>query len=244
MGGMQIDSEALYLMFGQLISEMPDFSGYGPLTAEQNAWLGRACALVDASGDVADTVTIKVCANNMTTALRPDNAQAIAAILYRALAKAELLSPVTARGSFIPARSAFDAVAAMSKVLRQATADVLIVDPYMDEKALTDYAVLASAGVSIRLLADAAHVKPSLKPAAAAWLAQHGAARPLDARRTAAKTLHDRLVILDGKTVYTLTQSLNAFAARAPASVVRVDPETSAIKVTAYAAIWAGASPL
>ena len=29
MGGMQIDSEALYLMLGQLISEMPDFSGYG-----------------------------------------------------------------------------------------------------------------------------------------------------------------------------------------------------------------------
>jgi hypothetical protein len=129
-------------------------------------------------------------------------------------------------------------------VLRLATTDLLIVDPYMDEKTLIDYVGLANAGVTIRLLADAAYVKPTLKPAATAWLTQHGAARPLQARLAPAKTLHDRLVIVDGKAVYTLTQSLNAFAARAPASVVRVDPETSAIKVTAYAAIWAGASPV
>jgi hypothetical protein len=246
---MPIDSESLYLMLGQLISVMPSFFGFGPLTTEQVTWLGRATALVEASGDIGDTAMIKVCAANMTGvapggALRLDNAQAIAVILHRTLARAELQAPVVAQGAFIPAGNAFDALAALSKVLRLAVTDLLIVDPYMDEKTLIDYTGLANVGVTIRLLADAAYVKPTLKPAATAWMAQHGSDRPLEARLAPAKTLHDRLVIIDGKTVYTLTQSLNAFATRAPASVVRVDPETSAIKVNAYVTIWGDASPL
>ena len=32
---MQIDGESLYLMLGHLISEMPDFSGYGPLSTNR-----------------------------------------------------------------------------------------------------------------------------------------------------------------------------------------------------------------
>ena len=75
---MQIDSESLYLMLGRLISEMPDFSGYDQLTAEENAWLGRACALVEVSGDIADAVTIKACVDKMNYAgLRRENAQAL-----------------------------------------------------------------------------------------------------------------------------------------------------------------------
>jgi hypothetical protein len=38
-----------------------------------------------------------------------------------------------------------------------------------------------------------------------------------------------------------LTQSLNAFATRAPASIVRVDEETALLKIAAYQAIWATA---
>ena len=63
-----------------------------------------------------------------------------------------------AQGAFIPAGNAFDALAALSKVLRLAATDLLIVDPYMDEKTLIDYVRLANAGVTIRLLADAAYV--------------------------------------------------------------------------------------
>ena len=105
-------------------------------------------------------------------ALRHDTAQAIAVVLHRTLARAEFPAPVAAQGAFITAGNAFDALAALSKVLRLAATDLLIVDPYMDEKTLIDYAGLANAGVTIRLLADAAHVKPTLKPAAAAWRAQ------------------------------------------------------------------------
>jgi hypothetical protein len=46
-------------------------------------------------------------------------------------------------GAFIPAGNAFDAMAAIGSVLRTAKQGVFIVDPYMDEKALTDFAPLA-----------------------------------------------------------------------------------------------------
>ena len=48
---------------------MPDLAR-GPISAEINQWLGRASALVEASGDVADFSTLKVAAENLGTVLR------------------------------------------------------------------------------------------------------------------------------------------------------------------------------
>jgi hypothetical protein len=160
------------------------------------------------------------------------------------LAVAELKAPTAAQGAFIPAGNAFDALKALGKVLGGAKGDLLIVDPYMDEKALSDFAPLALEKVSIRLLADQHSVKPSLKPALRRWVLQYGAARPAEGRLASTKILHDRLIIVDGTHVWVLTQSLNAFAARSPASIVRADPELSALKVTAYEDMWKAATVL
>ena len=43
--------EQLYLQLGSLVTEMPDL-GSGPITREMNQWLGRAAALVEATGDI------------------------------------------------------------------------------------------------------------------------------------------------------------------------------------------------
>jgi hypothetical protein len=117
-------------------------------------------------------------------------------------------------------------MAVIGSVLRTAKQGVFIVDPYMDEKALTDFAPLAAEGVTIQLLADQQWHKPTLRPARERWSTQYGASRPLEARLAPAKTLHDRLIIIDDEHTWVLTQSLNAFAARSPAAVVRVDDET------------------
>jgi hypothetical protein len=49
-----------------------------------------------------------------------------------------------------------DAYAAVGKVLGAAKADVLMVDPYADEKAVTEYALLVPDNVTVRLVADTA----------------------------------------------------------------------------------------
>ncbi|MGR6730291.1 hypothetical protein, partial [Aeromonas veronii] len=75
----------------------------------------------------------------------------------------------------------------------------------------------------IELLADDATAKPTLAPATARFKQQFGVTRPIEARLASGRSLHDRLIIVDGATVYTVTQSFNALAARSPASIVRID---------------------
>lgn len=238
---------AVYTTIGNLISSMPDLLGSGGYDAERLLWLGRAYAQIEAVfGQTVDAISFK---QQMDTAvahhdkfLRETAVGMMQSILYRALAYSESLAPAAAQGAYIPAGSVFDAMAAISKILSAAQQEALIIDPYMDEKALTDFAGLAQAGVTIKLLADSAAVKSTLQPAGNRWLAQHGASRPLQVRLSAPKALHDRLIIVDMKDSWLLGQSLNAFAQRAPASIVRADPEISALKVQGYGAIWTAAT--
>ncbi|GGD44236.1 hypothetical protein GCM10011335_53500 [Aureimonas glaciei] len=87
-------------------------------------------------------------------------------------------------------------------------------------------------------------MKASLPPAVERWHAQYVNVRSLEARLDLARSLHDRLIIVDGRTAWILTQSLNAFARRAPATIVRSDEETSRLKVDAYQQIWENAAVL
>jgi hypothetical protein len=241
---MSPDPQTLYLMLGQLIETTPDFSENVPLTREHQKWLGQASALVGEAGEHIDKIQINIFAQNMNGTLRLSNAHAISTILHRTLAAVELRAPSSGQGAFIPAGNSFDAFAAIGKVLGSANDDLLVVDPYMDANALTDFAVTASEHVHIRLLADRANHKAGLNAAMVHWISQYADQRPLQVKLAAPKVLHDRLIIVDRTLVYILTQSLNAFASRSPASVSRVDPENTKLKITAYETIWADATPL
>jgi hypothetical protein len=164
-------------------------------------------------------------------------------IVYRALAKAELKAPAPMQGAFIAARNTFDAFAIVRKVLSAATADVLIVDRYMDEVTLIDFTLLAPDGIPIRLLADGQGRRATLKPAVRRWQTTYQT-RPLEARLSPPRTLHDRLILVDRNVVRGLSQSFNAFASRAHASISRFDGDTAAIKRGAYESLWQKATPL
>lgn len=234
------------MRLGRLTETMPQLNEWP--TEATHRWLGQLDALLVGDDDQANLVGLRANTSKLIGARTPMDrghaAQEITFILHRALAAAELRAPVSLSGSFIPAGSALDGMAVIGKVLQTAKRDVLIIDPYMDEKALMDFAPLAAEGVAIRLLADGQDHKPTLRPAQQRFGTQYGARRPLQVRLAAPKVLHDRLIVVDDKDTYVLTQSLNAFAARSPAAVVRVDGETSALKINAYAAIWAAATPL
>jgi hypothetical protein len=222
---------------------MPDLNDHLPLPRSTYEWLGRVGALIHASGEVIDIAEFNTYASSLNTpVMHFSSAQNLRVVIYRALAKAELNAPAAVQGMFLPAGSAFDAMAAVAKVLGEAGPDVLIVDPYLDEKVLTDFAVVAPEAVPLRLLADAEAVKPSLSPAATRWITQYGSKRPLTVKLAPARTLHDRLIDVDRTTVWVLTQSFNALATRAPASIVRVDDQTAKLKIGAYEAIWANAA--
>jgi hypothetical protein len=234
---MSLDPASIYAQLGRLIESAPDLERF-PLSTDCQRWLGRAVALVQETCNLDDVLALKHHIDSLRNAGRRVHVQSIMVIVFRALAVAEIRAPASAQGAFIPAGNALDAMTAVGKVLEVATSDILIIDPYMDEKALTDFAVLASEGVTIRLLADQQLHKATLPPAVNRWVSQYGASRPMEARLAPARSLHDRLIALDGKVTWVLTQSLNAFAARSPASIVRSDPETAALKVAAYEGMW------
>jgi hypothetical protein len=243
---MNITPESLYQQVGALVQSMPTTLAVTGTNYEMiYRWTGQLAALLEEAGQIADLVTLRAAIEKYPIPITRKGAELqFMAIAFRLLAIAELRAPAASQGTFIPAGNQFDGLAAVGKILQGATSDVLIVDPYMDEKALTTFAVLAPEGVTIRLLADAAHVKPALKPATTTWGAQYGTKRPIEARLAPAKTLHDRLVVADNQNAYTLGQSLNSFAVRAPTSILKADPETANLKVAAYATFWNSAGPL
>lgn len=239
---MSITPEELYARLGSLVAEMPDLAN-GPITPEIHQWLGRAAALVESTGDLANLIQLRVKAQSLNGVLRANNAQAIAAIVHEALAKAELNAPAAVRGTFIAAGQTFTAFAAVGKVLGTATSDILMVDPYADEKVLTDYAVLAPDNVTVRLLAEG-HYKKSLKPAAEHWVRQFGTTRPLFVRLAPPKRLHDREILIDGNKAWSLGQSFNKLAERSLTALALMDAELGALKIAAYEDVWDASTPL
>ncbi|HMN70573.1 MAG TPA: phosphatidylserine/phosphatidylglycerophosphate/cardiolipin synthase family protein [Rhodoblastus sp.] len=241
---LQEQANRVYQSLGRLIEEMPAIRSGAPFTSEQLQWLGRAYALIHRV-DAQDAKEFKTLTDRMSVAYasRDGAWRSAQAILFRALAVAEESAPTASKGAFIPVGNAFDVASEMSKIFGGARNDLLLVDPYMDEGALIEFAVLADEGVAIRLLTDAGSYKPGLPPTASRFADQYKEKRPLQLRMSPKRTLHDRIILIDGGAhVYLVTQSFNAIAARSPASIVRVDPETARLKADAYEALWKAAT--
>jgi hypothetical protein len=235
-----VDAETLYRQIGRLLEAMPDFSGFAPMSSEQFTWLGRAEVLVGFCKNTIWIAEYSIAAKSLQGPMRRDALETIKLIVYKALAHAEMEAPPSAQGAFIPAGNRFDAFAALTKVLQTANKDVFLVDPYLDETVLTDFAGAVVGGATIRLLSDEGTVKPTLVPASKAWVAQNGLVRPLNVRMAPPRTLHDRAIFVDGATGWLLTQSLKDFAKRSAAEIVRAD-DTAALKIAAYESIWLSA---
>jgi len=240
---MKMDPESLYLQLSQLVAEMPPLGGRGFPTVETYRWLGRATKLVEQSGNAADTIGISHASESLGGDRGIVSAQKIQAIIFRALAHAEALAPAAARGGVVAVGEGFTAVQVISKVLAEAKQDVLIIDAYMDGKVFTDFAPLATKGVTVRLLSDSFYTKSAtVLPYFERWVQQFAQDRPLEVRLSQPRALHDRLILLDRALVYSVTQSLKDFAARSPALVQRIDPDLAAMKVAHYADVWANAT--
>jgi hypothetical protein len=57
-------------------------------------------------------------------------------------------------------------------------------------------------------------------------------------------SLHDRLIILDGKEVWLVSQSLKDIGKRSAASLTRADPELASMKSDACDVLWQQSQPL
>lgn len=247
----KIEPAVLYGELKSLAANRPECLQYiddrGNLRQDVQSWLGRLFALVEASGEIIDTGQLRAKIGQLRLTVRDQGYHAegeIWAIFERTLARAELASPVGARGAFVPVGGHFDAFSALAKVLGSAHKGILIIDPYLDEAILTDFLPLASEKIELRLLCDESTIKPSLRPAVTRWISQFGDFRPIEARITAPRLLHDRLIMIDETDVWIVTQSFKDLGARAPGSIEKANAESGRLKINAYAMLWASATPI
>ena len=144
--------------------------------------------------------------------------------LHRSVAVLELKLPAAYRGAFIPVGHAFGTLAAVASIIGEAKEEVFFVDPYASEKILLNYAVQAAEEVRIKVLASAKVKRPGLLPAGEAWVEQHRDARPLVLRGALGGVLHDRAIVIDGTVAWSASQSIDEIAARAAATINRMEP--------------------
>lgn len=66
----------------------------------------------------------------------------------------------------------------------------------------------------------------------------------VDVRYAKEKSLHDRLIIIDDKEVWLISQSFKDIAKRSPASVTRADDDVAELKAKYYRSLWDQSMPL
>lgn len=237
-----MEVDAIFRQLVALLADMPNLRSVTEARSMPDRsleWLGKAQALVSAMPRPNNSVELDLEISMLISSQGSSTyADKIKMTLLKTLEQARLTVPPTTSSAFITAGNEFDAIAVLTKVLSGASTDVMIVDPYMDESVLSDFAVLAREGVALRLLTDPQAARPGLEPTRDRWIKQYTNQRPLSLRFAPHRSLHDRLIIVDNSIAWILTQSLKDFAKRAPATVQLADKELSALKVEAYAAIW------
>jgi hypothetical protein len=241
-----MDPEELYIRVGEIVATMPNLDADGDLTPETYMWFGRAGVLVGKALNKVEQMKFEHASERIQVGsfMRESDVGLVRGLVYRALAYAESRAPASARGAFIPAGDAFTALTAVRNVLKIAKRDVFIVDPYMDETALMDFGPLIPERTTVRLLGDKRTRQPSLRPAVERWKREHGDKRPLDARLTPPRALHDRAIFVDGQGAWVLTQSLKDFAGRSPGVIFKVDQAIAELKIPAYEDLWSTANQL
>lgn len=241
---MSLGPDDIYVRLGQMVAAMPQLSAPADVTRETNRWLGQALVLVELIGDHSDRISMKLAMQNLNGSLREMNAQTIESIVLSALARAELRASPELHGRFISAGSPHQAFVAVGNVLRLARNEVLMVDAYADSRALSDFAIQAEEGVEIQLLTDVGKKKPDLEPAIERWRIQYEGNRPLRVGLAQPPALHDRLIVIDGRDVWSMGQSLNGIGKNSPTAIFKVPPEAAEEKIAAYRSIWSAAEQI
>ena len=238
-----LKADVLCKRLGQLMADMPPLEP--PLSTEAKQWLATVYALVLASGHTIEAASLSSKMDMLSSRVPEIGAKASRRIvpILNGVLVTERLRANADQPNFFPSRP-LDALAPFSKVLPTAHQDVLIIDPYLDEKSLADFARLVVENVRLRLLAGEEQLETALKPAAPRWARQNPGSRPLEVRLAPRHLVHDRLISIDGRQAWSMSKSFNSHATRSPPSILRVEPEVAALKVKAYENIWEAAETL
>lgn len=236
--------EQLLALLEAAIRDAPAFVYQEPLTEKEVRWLGRADALLEASGAIPATIKFRVARDNLGSYLHDRNSLLIP--LYDALSRVELRAPLSLQGAFIPPGDTWNGYASLVKIVETASDDIIIVDPYLNSDIYLHFAPHSAARNGIRCLTTKRTENHSgLLASAQKWeVDEISKTKPVEIRYAPASALHDRLIIIDRRETWLVSQSIKDIAKRSPASVTRSEAELGQMKVEHYEALWNQSNPL
>ena len=133
-GRKPLPPEQLIALLEAAIRDAPPFVYQEKLTDSDIRWLGRADALLEASGAITALVNFRAARQSLGHYRHSRNQLLIP--LHDAYSKMELLVPAALQGAFIPGGDTWNGYAAIVKIMQIECDDLLVVDPYEDQRAI------------------------------------------------------------------------------------------------------------
>lgn len=140
-------------------------------------------------------------------------------------------------GQVYAGQQQYDFLRDLKEIILGAEKEVFVIDPYFDGLSFETYLGPLGAKCSIRLLCG--KYSGEVAGHLAAFSAQHGAKPEL--RKT--KSIHDRLVVIDGSNCWVVGGSIKDAASK-PTYLVPLQPNIAPAKIDIYEDIWQQATPV
>lgn len=206
-------------------------------------WFAKTAALIDQADPV---IAFNFRQAQKSKGLLAFSRRDILQSLHDAYYKIELEIPAEQSGAFIPAGDAWNGYAALVRVIQSNCDKILIIDPYIVSSIFMELIPHATAKHSVRLL-TAKHRErhPALLASLQKWQETHTTTPNfIEARYADSTDLHDRLIIVDDKEVWLISQSIKDIAKKSAASVTKSESQIAEWKVKHYEALWKKSTPI
>ena len=226
-----------------LISKPQNFENH----TEISEWMTKADVLVETLDHDGENAEIEDAIYDIKAGFVSEQSSKILSgligirtVLIRCMYRLELTENITPTDKFIPAGNELDAMTIIGNIFSDSIAVLMIIDPYMDETLFTDFLRYVNDEVELRLLCSSRKIDEKISAPLKRWCSQYPKSR-IEVRFCKNNVLHDRLIIVDQKEIWLLSQSLNGIAKRSHAYVVQPDVELSELKRNSYMQIWESA---
>ncbi|MES2207273.1 MAG: hypothetical protein V4525_10850 [Pseudomonadota bacterium] len=230
-----MEPQILLAQLRALLERAPDLSNYSHSSKEQMVWLAQAYTLIE-RWSKAEAIGFKSAWELMASNIMRDSSlTTIFGAIHRAIADLELKVPSNIEVNF-GAGDVYDFFKALNKVIASAEKSIFIIDPYLDHSVFDHYLNSRQKNTTVRLLLN--HNAQKIIPAAQKYIGQYGAALELKE----SKSLHDRVIFIDGYTCWLLGQSVKDAAKAKPTYLVPLAPDVVHEKLSHYEEIWNSAN--
>lgn len=232
-----MEPEVLLAQLRALFERAPDFEKYSPTSRDHLVWLGQAHALIS-RWDRLEASSFRTTSDFLALELvRPSNVAKIFGVIQRAIADLELIVPDNTQTIF-GAGDVYDVFRTLNEIISSAEKSIFIVDPYLDSSVFSHYITSRKQEVTVRLLIS--NNSDEIKPAAEKYLSQYG--NVVEVRKT--KSVHDRVIFIDGYVCWVIGQSLKDAAKAKPTYIAPLSPDVVPAKLADYERIWSGANEI